>query len=220
MIGPTSPRLRRSPSIASATPGRWTLTATAPVVRRARWTWPSEASANGSSSKSENSSGRARRARARRRAERGRTGPPPGPLAARRARLGSARARRRASRGTARAWPPRPSSAELRPELLDQGEACARATRSARRHRPRLAAARAGASPADGVDPRGLGGVDEVAQNAHEAQRVVEMREVPRGGEDLQPAARDQPWAARPCSAGMIGSRSPQMMRNGIDSAR
>ena len=55
-IGRTRPRLRRSASIASATPGCWTLTATiSPSLVRASWTWPSDARANGSSSMSSNS---------------------------------------------------------------------------------------------------------------------------------------------------------------------
>ena len=156
MIGPTSPRLRRSPSIASATPGCWTLTATsAPSSVRARWTWPSEASANGSSSKSENSSadGRVELAlddaphaveRDRRRARSQRAERASGALA-----LESEHREELHELGPRALHPP-----ELSPELLDQGEGLRVAARrrplSVRRHCARICPRRRAGAPPSG----------------------------------------------------------------------
>ena len=226
-IGPTSPRLRRSPSIASATPGCWTLTATGVAVVRAR---AMDLAERGERERllvevGEQLARRARRARC---------------STTRRTRL--ERDRRRAARqraeGAAGALaldsehreelhelrPPRPSSARAAVSIRARACVVAAATSPAQRPAPSPRAWPPLAqqlSPAAGIDPRWLGGVDEVAQHAHEAQRVVEVREVAGVGEDLEPAARrPAACAARACSTGMIGSRSPQTIRNGIDSAR
>ena len=77
---------------------------------------------------------------------------------------------------------------------------CGRTTASAPRgRRDGLVHAAAQELPqARRVDVRRLGGVDEVAQHAHEAQRVVEVREVAGGGEDLQAAVGDEPVGGAP----------------------
>ena len=63
----------------------------------------------------------------------------------------------------------------------------------------------------------GLGGRHEVAQDAGEADRVVEVREVARALEQLEPAAGHRARCARtPWAAGMIGSCSPQTSSEGI----
>ena len=206
-----------------------------PSSVRARWTWPSEASANGSSSKSANSSrtrrvevllddashaveGDRRRARGQR---------------AERARRALA-LELRASRGTARASRPRPSSARAgrRAPRPARGPARRRATALAhpaahdglgRRGRrdglvPPL---RSSLPQRAGVDPRRLGRVDEVAQ--HAARSAAGRRGAGSGRRSGKTSSRlpgTSRWAARACSTGMIGSRSPQTIRNGIAWAR
>ena len=217
-IGPTRPRLRRSASTASATPACCTLTATSsPSVVRARWTWPSDAMANGSSSKSSNSSPRGRRGPARSPCFtrlKGTARAPPGSAPSAGSPLAVELEHREELREL-RSGALQP--AELRSELLGQRERRARRSRASQPPAPTAAQQLA---PAVGVDLRRLARLHEVDQHPDEAQRIVEVREVARVGEDLEPAARDEPWAARACSTGMIGSRSPQTSRNGIAWAR